>query len=75
MYRLIFPPQMLVEVEVEAKGLTVQVRVREKAPVITLMFRAARSAGLSLTTNSALFEVVSSLKLCKCLTHHTTHCD
>ncbi len=62
---------MLVEVEVEAKGVTVEVRVREKAPVITLMFRAARSAGLSLTTNSALFEVVPSLKLCKSHPPHT----
>ncbi len=57
--------QLLVAVKVEAKGLTVEVRVREKAPVITVMFRAAKAAGLSLTTNSALFEMVASLKLCE----------
>ena len=40
-----------------------EVRVREKAPVITLMFKVAEVAGVNLTANSAIFEICESLKI------------
>lgn len=57
--------QLLVTVEIDGTNRSVEVRVREKAPVITVMFRAAQQAGCTLSTKSALFEVLESLKLCE----------
>ena len=54
--------QLLVCVEVEG-GSVVEVTVREGAPVITVMFRVAEAAGLTLEPTSSLFEIASHLKL------------
>ena len=47
----------------EEGGRVWEVRVREKAPVITLMFKVAEAAGVNLTANSAIFEICESLKI------------
>ncbi len=59
-------PQLLVRVEVEG-GRVWEVRVRERAPVITVMFKVAQTSGDQLTINSALFEVCDALKIRTCV--------
>ena len=54
--------QLLVCVEVEGDKV-VEVTLREGAPVITVMFRVAKAAGLALEPMSSLFEIASHLKL------------
>lgn len=49
-------------VEIEG-GRIVEVTVREGAPVITVMFRVAETAHLSLVPTSSLFEISPQLKL------------
>ena len=44
-------------------GRVVEVTVREGAPVITVMFRVAEVAGLTLEPASSLFEIAPQLKL------------
>ena len=44
-------------------GKVVEVTVREGAPVITVMFRVAEAAGLTLEPTSSLFEIAPQLKL------------
>ena len=50
-------------VPVEEGGRVWEVRVREKAPVITLMFKVAEAAGVTLTLTSAIFEICETLKI------------
>ena len=50
-------------VPVEEDGRVWEVRVREKAPVITLMFKVAEAAGVTLTLTSAIFEICETLKI------------
>lgn len=54
--------QLVVSVEVEG-GNNLNVTVREGAPVITVMFRVAEAAGLTLVPTSSLFEIATQLKL------------
>ena len=54
---------MSVRVEIEGGRLS-EVRVRERAPIITVMFKVAQTCGITLTANSALFELSDSLKIC-----------
>ena len=44
-------------------GKVVEVTVREGAPVITVMFRVAEAAGLTLEPTSSLFEIAPQLQL------------
>lgn len=75
--KLILHPliQILVSVEVEG-GRVCEVRVRERAPVITVMFKVAQMTEVTLTINSAIFEVCESLRIREyihfqqCLMHH-----
>ena len=54
--------QVTVNVEVEG-GRVITVTVREGAPVISVMFQVAKTAGLTLTPTSSLFEIVPQLRL------------
>ena len=58
------PPQLVVPVEVEGRRVC-EVRVREQAPIITVMFKVAQVSGVTLTINSALFELSESLRIRK----------
>ena len=50
-------------VPVEEGGRVWEVRIREKAPVITLMFKVAEAAAVTLTLTSAIFEICETLKI------------
>ena len=54
--------QLEVSVEVE-RGRVVTVWVRERAPVITVMFKVAEASGLKITTNSGLFEISEAFRI------------
>ena len=54
--------QVMVPVEVEG-GRVCEVTVRETAPVISVMFKVAETAGVKLATNSAIFEISESLRI------------
>lgn len=41
----------------------VTVEVRERAPIITVMFKAADTAGIKLTANSGIFEISETLRI------------
>ncbi|CAI8021499.1 Villin-1 [Geodia barretti] len=58
-----------VNVEVEG-GRVITVTVREGAPVISVMFQVAKTAGLTLTPTSSLFEIVPQLRLQRLLEEH-----
>ena len=60
--------QLVVRVEVEG-GRVWEVTVREGAPVINVMFRVAKAAGIELDITSALFEISEHLRIRK--TEHT----
>jgi hypothetical protein len=61
--------QVTVNVEVEG-GRVVTVTVREGVPVISVMFQVAKTAGLTLTPTSSLFEIVPQLRLQRLLEEH-----
>ena len=63
--------QLVVRVEVEG-GRVWEVTVREGAPVINVMFRVAKAAGIELDITSALFEISEHLRIRK--TEHTHPC-
>ena len=47
----------------EEGGRVWEVRIREKAPVITLMFKVAEVTAVTLTLTSAIFEICETLKI------------
>ena len=49
-------------VEGPSKGVY-EVRVKEKSPVIVVIFKVARSSGFVLKSTSAIFEVCEALKI------------
>ena len=55
--------QMIVTVEIADGRGVFDVTVKEKAPVISVIFKAAKTAGITLKPESALFEVSESLKI------------
>ena len=61
--------QLSVTVEITegpSKGVY-EVQVKEKSPIIVVLFKVARLSGFSLKTTSAIFEVCESLRIRK---HH-----
>lgn len=54
--------QITVSVDIDGIG-TVQVAMKRDSLVISLMFKAAESAGITLTANHAMFEVHTQLKI------------
>ena len=54
--------QITIAVHVDGSGVH-QVTVKENAPVMSVIFKAAQVAGTHLTLNSSLFEVEETLKI------------